>query len=341
MAASSIKPHRSFLVTSIGAYADSGIGTGGFVCVHDGEAAIVDKIDSTGLCVEGDTVYRFARGLQSIVGYNHAGICYQLRTPEAQDVHDILLHDGHFLCVATGTNEVLWIDPLGRISRRWQADGEGDAWHLNCLWKEGDRLYFSAFGRFPTHRGWLGQSRGNGFIFEFGTDRDVVTGLSGPHNPRLIDGHWVVCDSHVSALELRDGNGTAKTVQLGGFTRGLAFDENYFYVGESANRKAEKPAETSAIAVVDRKTHEVVERIEIPFPEIYEVIMISSEFSQSIVSDLPRFQIDASAERIRLLEKQVELGVLEAAVWKQRVANLRVPEAIWSRLVNVKRTLVG
>ncbi len=336
-------PHRSFLVTSIGAYADSGIGTGGFVCVHDGKAVTIDKIDSTGLCVDGETVYRFARGLKSIVGYDRDGISYRLKVGQEEgfDVHDILLYDGKFLCVATGTNEILWIDPLGNVVRRWQADGKGDAWHLNCVWKEGERLYFSAFGRFPAHRDWVGKCRGLGFIFDLETGEAVVKGLSGPHNPRLIDGQWVVCDSHASSLELRDQNGVAKTIQLGGFTRGLAFDDDYFYVGESANRKAEKPAETSAIAVVDRRTHEVVERIVIPFPEIYEVITISPDFAERIVSDLPRFQIDSSAERIRLLEEQVELGVREAAVWRQRVENLRVPEAIWSRMVNVKRRLVG
>jgi hypothetical protein len=37
----------------------------------------------------------------------------------------------------------------------------------------------------------------------------------------------------------------------------------------------------------------------------------------------------------------VELGLREAAMWKQRVENLRTPEAIWSTLVNVKRKLVG
>lgn len=338
---SASKPHRSFLVTSIGAYADSGIGTGGFVCVHEGKAVVIDKIDSTGLCVSGNTVYRFVRGVQTIVGYDPEGISYRIKCPPGLDVHDILLCGDQFLCVATGTNEVLWIDALGRIVRRWKADGEGDAWHLNCLWKEGEQLYFSAFGRFKSHRDWVGKCRGLGFIFELESGRDVVTGLSGPHNPRLIDGQWVVCDSHASSLEIREADGTPKTVQLGGFTRGLAYDENYFYVGESANRKAEKPAETSSVAIVDRKTHEVVERIVIPFPEIYEVITISPEWAEQIVSDLPRFQIDASAERIRLLEKQVELSVREAAVWKQRVDNLRVPEAIWSRMVNVKRRLVG
>jgi hypothetical protein len=47
-------PQRCFLVTCLGAYDDSGVGTGGFVCVHEGQALILDKIDSTGLCEHED-----------------------------------------------------------------------------------------------------------------------------------------------------------------------------------------------------------------------------------------------------------------------------------------------
>jgi hypothetical protein len=90
------QPHRSFLVTCVGAYDDSGIGTGGFVCVHDGKATVIDKIDSTGLCESGGTYYRFARGLRSIIGYRSDGIRFLLKIPEARDVHDFTLREGQF-----------------------------------------------------------------------------------------------------------------------------------------------------------------------------------------------------------------------------------------------------
>jgi hypothetical protein len=335
------QPCHSFLVTSIGAYADSGIGTGGFVVVHKGKATVIDKIDSTGLLVDFDCVYRFARGLRRIIGYDKEGVFYQLKTPPDLDVHDIIFDAGAFLCVATGTNELLWMDPLGRVTRRWKANGDGDAWHLNCVWRKDGALHFSAFGRFAEHRGWLTKCRGTGMIFEFPSERDVVTGLSGPHNPRFIDGEWVVCDSHSASLVRQGEGGERKVVQLGGFTRGLAYDDDFFYVGESANRKAEKPAETSAIAIVSRATNEVVDRIVIPFPEIYEIVTIAPDFAAAMIADPARFQVEVSAERMQLLEAQVELGVQEAAVWRQRVEDLRVPAAIWSRLVNAKRKLVG
>jgi hypothetical protein len=61
--------HRSFLVTSVGAYADSGLGTGGFHCVHQGRSVVIDKIDSTACSRLVRRSTAFARGLQAILGY--------------------------------------------------------------------------------------------------------------------------------------------------------------------------------------------------------------------------------------------------------------------------------
>ena len=192
--------HRHFLVSCLGAYDDSGLGTGGFVAVHDGVPTIIDKIDSTGLCRHGDVVYRFARGLRAIVGYKRDRFHFLLKVPEAADVHDIMLCNGQFVCASTGSNELLWVDPLAGVARRWRADGERDAWHLNGLCEVNGRLYFSAFGRFETHRGWVGGCLGRGFIRDLESGTEIVTGLSGPHNPRYIDDQWIVCDSHAQAI---------------------------------------------------------------------------------------------------------------------------------------------
>src|SRR5437868_3970260 len=99
----------SFLVTCVGAYEDSGIGTGGLVALHQGRATVIDKIDSTGLCFSDGIAYRFARGIGAILGYSKEGLKFVLKVPEARDVHDLALRDGLFVCVATGANEILWV----------------------------------------------------------------------------------------------------------------------------------------------------------------------------------------------------------------------------------------
>jgi len=335
------RPYRSFLVTCVGAYDDSGIGTGGFVCVHDSMAAVVDKIDSTGLCASSGIYYRFARGLRSIVGYRTDGVRLVLRVPEGRDIHDFTLCEGQFVCVSTGTNEILWIDPFGGVMRRWQPNGERDAWHLNCLCDVNGRLHVSAFGEFGSHREWVGNCQGRGFILEIESGRKVVTDLNGPHNPRFTGGEWVVCDSHASSIVFRRAAEPPRSVQLSGFTRGLAYDDHFLYVGESADRKADVPAEFSSIAVLERSTLEVVERIEIPFPEIYEIMIVPPDLTEAMMTNPGAFQLDRSPERCAQLERQVEIGWKEVDSLKRRLDPLLGVEYLRGRLVQFKRRLVG
>jgi hypothetical protein len=334
-------PHDSILVTSLGAYEDSGVGTGGFVSLRAGKSTVIDRLDSTGLCEVDGVVYRFIRGLHSIAGYTEAGVRYLLSVPEVRDAHDLLLRDGQFICVATGNNEVLWIDPLGRIVRRWQAPGERDAWHLNCLTEKEGRLYFSAFGRFAEHRGWVGQCKGKGIIFDLESGAEEVSGLNGPHNPRWIDDQWVVCDSHASGVVLQRPGEAPQRIQLAGFTRGLAWDAHYFYVGESADRKAKVPVLESTVAVISRQTLEVVERYEVPFPEIYELILVQPALAAVMAEDPPRFALDRASAQLRQAQHQVELGTRTVVELNRRLEEVRVYEALRGRLVRWKRRLFG
>jgi hypothetical protein len=336
-----MKELPSLLVTCVGAYDDSGLGTGGFVCIHEGKATIIDKIDSTGLCAAHGLFFRFARGLRSIVGYRADGLRYVLKVPEARDVHDFLWREGQFICVSTGTNEILWLDPLGGITRRWRAEGERDAWHLNCLCEYQGRLHVSAFGRFAAHRGWVGKCAGTGFIFDLESGQEVVSGLNGPHNPRFIDGEWIICDSHAHGLVCQRPGESPRSLALGGFTRGLAYDARHFYVGESANRKADVPAEHSTIAVLDRTTHAIVARMEVPFPEIYEVMIVPDELAAAMTARPADFQIDQAAERFAQLENQVAISWREIDSLKRRLEPLLGLEKLRGDLVALKRKIFG
>jgi hypothetical protein len=142
----------ALMATCIGAYDDSGIGTGGFVFVKDGKATVVDRLDSTGLFVSGDIVYRFIRQMKAIVGYSAKGIHSFLKVPDARDIHDLRLTPDGFICVSTGHNEIVWLSPFGERLKTWHADGTNDAWHLNCIEEVDGELYASAFGEFKTHR---------------------------------------------------------------------------------------------------------------------------------------------------------------------------------------------
>jgi hypothetical protein len=276
-----------------------------------------------------------------IAGYRQGGCHYQLRLPRTRDVHDILWHQGELVCVATGSNEILWLDPLGHVTRRWQGKGTRDAWHLNCLWEAEGKLYVSAFGRFDDHRGWVGKCTEKGFVAEAGTERDVVTGLSGPHNPRFIDGQWMVCDSHANGLFVQRPGEPPRQIPLGGFTRGFAFDENFLYIGVSADRKALTPAMESAVAILDRRTFAEVQRITIPFPEIYDVLLADPELCTEMASSPEIFQVAPADSRCVALEAQVELGWKEINSLQRRLEPLLTIEEWRGRLVDLKRRVLG
>ncbi|AFZ44902.1 hypothetical protein PCC7418_2766 [Halothece sp. PCC 7418] len=326
---------KNFIVSCVGAYADSGIGTGGFVCVKNKEALVIDKMDCTGLYQNYSMLYRFVRSKQAIVGYNDQGLKFYLKLPETVDVHDILIENNTIVCVATGSNEVLWFDSHGQFLKKWKAEGEGDAWHLNCLLPvEGD-LYLSAFGEFQSHRGWLGQSNQTGFIMNLKSGQKVMTGLSGPHTPRFIDNRWVICDSHRKSLVVQTECNEKKIIQLQGFTRGLTYDENYIYVGESANRKTAKKDEYSYITVIDKVSLEIVERIGIPFPEIYDIVLISDEMAKNIFSNPDNFLLEKETERIKILENQVERGIEENRKLRNKLSQLSLINRLKKKLKQI------
>jgi hypothetical protein len=298
------------LVSCVGAYEDSGVGTGGLVCLNEGQPVILDKLDSTGLYQDGETFYRFIRSRQSIVGYDVTGVKFLLKLPYSKDVHDIRLIDSQFVCVSTGYNAIQWFDPLGNLIKTWRADGERDAWHLNCLCQAQDRLFVSAFGEFEKHREWMGK-RNTGFLLDLATNIKVLTGLSGPHHPRYIDGLWVVCESHAQKLSIHRGEEHLCDIQLDGFTRGLVWDDHYLYVGESADRKAAVVREFSYITVIKREEWRVVDRLLVPFPEIYDLFMITSDSASQIEINRNKFCLDNQTDHIETLEQQVEIGYAE------------------------------
>ena len=65
----------------------------------------------------------------------------------------------------------------------------------------------AAFGRFSNHREWSnGSAAGAGIVFDLLSGADVVSGLSCPHDPRLVDGSWVVCNSAEQELVIADAS---------------------------------------------------------------------------------------------------------------------------------------
>ena len=199
--------NKCFLISCVGAYADSGIGTGGFLIYDGHEAITIDKYDTTGLYKFEENYFRFIRSEKILVGYNNKGLFYQCKFPNVLDCHDILIEKDKVIFVSTSTNQILYYDFLGKLIKSKKIKGKGDAWHLNCLIKNGDKYYVSAFGEFEEHRQWNKEGcREKGFLYDLNNDEIYVNGLSGPHTPRFVDEKLIICNSHENSVRIFNSN---------------------------------------------------------------------------------------------------------------------------------------
>jgi hypothetical protein len=107
----------------------------------------------------------------------------------------------------------------------------------------------------------------------------------------------------------------------------------------SANRKATVVNDYSEIAAVRRADLEVVERIRVPFPEIYEIIRVESDVSDALSSNPCRFQIAREDERMARLEEQVAISCREVSALRSRLEPLRRFEHWRSRWNGLRRRL--
>jgi hypothetical protein len=79
-----------------------------------------------------------------------------------------------------------------------------------------------------------------------------------------------------------------RTLGLGGYTRGLAFDEDHLYVGISAERENRGNASaTASLAIVVRKSWNLVDRVSISCPEIYDVQRVPKWATQMLETPVP------------------------------------------------------
>lgn len=308
------------IISCLGAYQGSGVGTGGFVAISPtGEVTEIDCLDSTGLCYFNGNYYRFIRALQRLAIYDSNGLKGLIRLPHALDVHDIAFRNGEFIVVSTGTNEIQWYDLQFNLLRKWNPGGTDDAWHLNCIDFDGDQLYFTAFGDFKTHREWNGKSKDAGFIASYPECERIITGLSGPHTPRKIKERWLVCDSHARVVRIQKENAEEEIVDLGGFTRGAQVVNNSVYIGISVDRKNPKDVNAKVVEV-SLSSYEKLSEYLLPFHEIYDVLAIDVDFYNSLIENKESFTINSSEKDIvENLRAQIEATEHALAVAKSKL----------------------
>jgi Domain of unknown function (DUF4915) len=264
---------------------------GGLYAFDGHELETLDSLSTMGLGLAGTRLLRVLRPrddpdtVGQLVIYDDRGVEHYMRIDALNDAHDIAWDGSSYIAVSTSTNSILWISPSGDVIKTWKAAGDGDAWHLNNLcFKDGD-LHVCAFGRFDTHRGWLErQEEPVGLVINLATGADVITGLVCPHNPRFFDGAWTVCNSYdFDLLQIDPASGqTVRRLRLDGWTRGLAVDDEYLFVGESADRNHVTPNSAASIAIVNRRTWQLIERVVLPVSQVYDLLLVSPSIVDGI-----------------------------------------------------------
>jgi uncharacterized protein (TIGR03032 family) len=267
--------------------------TPGGIYVYDGTSTeVIDRVSTAGLALAPDgRLLRVPRSFDEpkssgeLLVYDSRGVRNYHRVDHIVDGHGVAWHNGSYVLASTATNTIVWLDESGRKTAHWQPEGNGDAWHLNDLCSHRDTLYAAAFGRGGKHREWVTHMAGTGVVLDISDGTTVVTGLSAPHSPRLIDGGWVVCNSGTRELLVfeQSGRTVERRVQLRTWPRGLAMSGRMMFVGESEHRfENDDPSARATIAIVDTDDWNVVDRVEVPGREIYDLVLVPRTLAEGV-----------------------------------------------------------
>ena len=295
--------------------------TGGGLCGFDGERVkTIDRVSSAGLAVSEGRLARllrtpFSTGLGEVLIYDGRGITHYLRVDELWDAHYLIWEEPGLIVASTGTNSLLWITLGGEVVRRWTAPGESDSCHLNEAYRAGDRLFGCAFSKSHKYRGYKKDfMSGTGFVFDIESGREVIQGLCAPHNPRFVDGIWTVCDSGRELVVQFDAETGRKLrhAKLQSFTRGLAVTDDFWVVGESAQR-AEAGSPTASFAVLRRDDLSFVARFELPFQEVSDIAVAPRELAEAAMTGFRTNPLRTSeADQLQMFRK---VGMEPARLW--------------------------
>jgi protein O-GlcNAc transferase len=191
-------------------------------------------------------IWRFENLLAPGEIYQQSDCLYIPRTAYTTgdlNVHDVVLNDAEnivfvntdFSCLATISNDYSFV-PLWQPSFISKLAAE-DRCHLNGLGlRDGKPRYVTACSTTDTAAGWRNHRVGGGVVIDVQTNDIIATGLSMPHSPRWYQGKLWVLNAGTGDFGYLDNGKLVSVTFCPGFVRGLAFWENFAFVGLSKLR---------------------------------------------------------------------------------------------------------
>ncbi len=207
------------------------------------------------------------------------------------DIHDIDLGaNNEILAVNTSFSCLIKVDSNYSFTPIWKPPfiskiASEDRCHLNGMAMVDDRpKYVTAFSETDTPQGWRESVTKGGVLIDVESDELISRNLPMPHSPRMIEAQLIVLLSATGEIATIDiDNGKVEVInKLNGFVRGLAYYNDYLFVGLSKLRKNSstfahldiaKEAKDAGIAIIHFPTGAYVGEIkyEASVDEIYDV----------------------------------------------------------------------
>lgn len=159
------------------------------------------------------------------------------------DPHSVCNRDGELYFAVTGRDRVYraaydsslmeW-----RTEPYWlfpESSGLKDENHVNAIGFVDEELCVSGSGKKVPGRKWDSATRG--FLYNVDRGEHVMKGVNHPHSLLADSGTVWTCESRENRLISREGDSYEMPSS---YLRGLAADENYFYLGSSKRRDVSK-----------------------------------------------------------------------------------------------------
>lgn len=219
------------------------------------------------------------------------------------DIHDLHWGDAGLWAVNTSFSTLCLIDEQFSFNPQWKPHfidklASEDRCHLNGLaMQDGKPKYISALGSGNTHQSWRENIVSGGIVMDIESNEIVLNQLAMPHSPRLIDGKlYLVLSATGDVICADPENGNYDVVcNLGGFVRGMAYFNDYLFVGLSRLRKnsstfrkleiADK-AQSAGISIIHLPTGSLVGEMKYQssVDEIYDVQILPNTIRPGILN---------------------------------------------------------
>jgi hypothetical protein len=156
------------------------------------------------------------------------------------DPHGIVYDDGHYYIIETATNTITVYNEnsLAIENRISFSKTDEDLNHVNDLFVDGESIYISMLSMKGLTKN-LWTDRQDGAIVEL--DKATLEpkriwreNLNFPHSVKMYNGDLYYCES----LNFNMMRNDEEVVSFGGFTRGIEYDGQLLYIGQSTFRNA-------------------------------------------------------------------------------------------------------